>query len=377
MSGKKRKGSDVIVVGGGAIGLAIARELARSGRRVTVVERGRTGEEATRAAGGMLSPLAESSGPGPFLRLGLDSLALWPSFAARLEEETGLDLDLRTEGKLLLAFDQHETERLRRRERWVKGEGLETRWLEDSNLREREPAAATSIAGLHLEDDGQVDNRVLAHALDRTAAAAGCVILPGTTAQKLVTAAGRVCGIRTEDGTEHSGDVVVLAAGAWSGRLSGLPRPLPVRPVKGQMLALARESTMVRTTLETESCYLIPRGGAEGGVVWVGATSEEAGFTRGTTPEGKAALLSAATRAVPALAHSVEVEAWDGFRPATPDGFPILGADPELPGLIYATGHFRNGILLTPVTADLITRCVDGTGDPSLGPFSPGRFSDA
>jgi len=141
------------------------------------------------------------------------------------------------------------------------------------------------------------------------------------------------------------------------------------------MLALAPETAMVRTTLETEACYVIPRGHRQGGLVWVGATSEEAGFTRGTTPEGKAALRHAAAQAVPALAHAPEVESWDGFRPMTPDGLPVIGPDPDLPGLIHATGHFRNGILLTPVTAELIVRCVDGTEDPRLSPFSPDRFS--
>ena len=376
MSGHERKGSDVIVVGGGAIGLAAARALAATGRRVTLIERGRPGEEATRAAGGMLSPLAESAGPGPFLRLGLESLALWPSFAERLEDDTGMNLDLRTEGKLLLALDEPAAERLRRRSRWTDDEGLATRWLEGSSLTEREPAAAAAVAGLHIDDDGQVDNRALAHALARAAAAAGCVILPGTTARTLMTSAGRVCGIRTDDGSEHPTELVLLAAGAWSGHLSGLPRSLPVRPVKGQMLALATDDAMVRTTLETEACYLIPRGRGQGGVVWVGATSEEAGFTRGTTAEGRAALRNAATQAVPALADATELEAWDGFRPGTPDGLPVMGPDPDLPGLIHATGHFRNGILLTPVTAELIVQCVDGNGDPRLDPFRPDRFSD-
>ena len=375
MSGHERKGSDVIVVGGGAIGLAAARALAATGRRVTLIERGRPGEEATRAAGGMLSPAAESAGPGPFLRLGLESLALWPSFAERLEDDTGMNLDLRTEGKLLLALDEPAAERLRRRGRWTNDEGLATQWLEGSSLREREPAAAAAVAGLHIDDDGQVDNRALAHALARAAAAEGCVILPGTTAQTLMTSAGRVCGIRTDDGSEHPTELVLLAAGAWSGRLSGLPRSLPVRPVKGQMLALVTDDAMVRTTLETEACYLIPRGRGQGGVVWVGATSEEAGFTRGTTTEGRATLRNAATQAVPALADATELEAWDGFRPGTPDGLPVMGPDPDLPGLIHGTGHFRNGILLTPVTAELIVQCVDGTGDPRLGPFRPDRFS--
>ena len=374
MSGQKRKGSDVLVVGGGAIGLATARALAVTGRRVTVIERGRPGQEATRAAGGMLSPLAESPGPGPFLRLGLDSLALWPSFAAGLEEETGLNLDLRTEGKLLLALDTPAAEQLRGRWEWTRREGFATDWLEGAALREREPnATSAAVAGLHLEGDGQVDNRALADALVRSTAA-GCVLMPGAPARALLTANGRVRGVQTEDGSEHPADVVVLAAGAWSGQLSGLPRPLPVRPVKGQMIALAPGTEVVRTTVATEACYLIPRGA--GSSVWVGATSEEAGFSRGTTPEARTALRRAAAQAVPALAEAPVLEAWDGFRPGTPDGLPVLGPDPDLRGLIHATGHFRNGILLTPVTAELIVRCVDGTPDPRLGAFRPDRLVD-
>ena len=371
MSGRERKGSDVIVVGGGAVGLACAWALAVGGRRVTVLERGARGGEATQAAGGMLSPLAESAGPGPFLDLGMASLALWPSFAERLEEETGVDLDLRLGGKLLLALDQEGAEALRARRDWAHRSGYDARWLEGAGLREREPAATpAALGGLHIAEDGQVDNRLLAHALSAAARAAGCTVVAAEAGGLLATSQG-IRGVATRDGEEHLGDLVVLAAGAWSGGLSGLPRPLPVRPVKGQMIALAAPASLA-TALETEACYLIPR---RGGSVWVGATSEEVGFSRGSTAEARAALRRAAAAAVPGLEHARELEAWDGFRPGTPDGLPFIGPDPDLSGLIHATGHFRNGILLTPITAELVARAAEGAPDPRLAAFRPDRFN--
>ncbi len=370
MRGRERKGSDVIVVGGGAIGLACARALAARGRHVTVIDRGVRGGEATLAAGGMLSPLAESTGPGPFLDIGLASFALWPSFVEQIEEETGMSLDLRTNGKLLLALETEAAHALRARHDWAKRNGLDVRWLEGAALRGREPSVhPAAVCGVHIADDGQVDNRLLARALDVAARAAGCAVAVGE-ASGLLVESGAVRGVVTRDGADHPADLVVLAAGAWSGGMSGLPRPLPVRPVKGQMVALASPSPL-STAVETEGCYLIPR---RGGSVWVGATSEDVGFSGGTTPDARDALRRAAAAAVPGLDGAPEIEAWDGFRPGTPDGLPILGPDPDLPGLIHATGHFRNGILLTPITAELVAGAADGAPDPRLAAFRPDRF---
>ena len=373
MSGRERKGSDVLVVGGGAIGLACARALARGGRSVTVLDQGRPGAEATRAAGGMLSPLAEAEGPGPFLDLGLASLDLWPTFAAALRAETGVDVDLRADGKLLLALDEAAADRLRRRRAWTARAGFRTEWLEGEALRAREPnAARTATAGLHVERDGQVDNRLLGDALARAADAAGCRVRGETRVTELLTVGSRVRGVRTDDRFEHAADLVVIAAGAWTGTL-GLPRPLPVRPIKGQMIALAAGSASPVTLLETDACYLIPR---RSGSVWVGATSEDVGFSRGTDPAARSALRRAAEAAVPALGRAAETEAWDGFRPGTPDGLPVIGADPEIAGLVYATGHYRNGILLTPITAELVVACVDGPASSRLHPYRADRFAD-
>ena len=368
--------ADVILVGGGGIGLACARALAASGRSVLLLERGRTGREATLAAGGMLSPLAEADGPGPFLSLELDSLRRWPAFAEELRAESTLDVELRLEGKLLLALDDEAAARLRARHCWLAAAGFRAEWLEGTQLGEREPAAGPAVGGLLLPEEGQVDNRMLARALRVAAERAGCRIREGVAVTGVLGERGRARGVRLEDGTELSADQVVLAAGAWSGSVAGLPRPLPVRPVKGQMIALRAEAPapLLRGIVESDACYVIPRRGEREARVWVGATSEEAGFVRGTTAEASGRLHAAAARAVPALTRARVVEAWDGFRPGTPDGLPVLGEDPALAGLIHATGHYRNGILLTPVTAELVAKAALGAPEPRATAFRPDRF---
>jgi glycine oxidase len=323
----------------------------------------------------MLSPLGESPGPGAFLRLGLDSLGRWPAFAAALRAESGVDVELRLDGKLLLALDDEAAGRLRERRAWIEGEGERAEWLEGAAaLARREPGAARGVAGLLLPQEGQVDNRALARALRVAVERAGCEVREGAAVARLLADGGCARGVRLDDGVEVAAETVVLATGAWSAGLAGLPGPVPVRPVKGQMIALEprARSPLVRALVETEACYVIPRGAD--GSVWVGATSEDVGFARGTTAEARAGLRASAARAVPGLADAREADAWDGFRPATPDGLPVLGADPGLPGLIHATGHYRNGILLTPITGELVAGVVNGRPDPSLAAFGVERF---
>ena len=372
----------MIVVGGGAIGLACARALATTGRRIVVLERGRTGAEATHAAAGMLSPIGEAVGPNPLLGLGLASLARWKEFAAELGAESGVDVDLRFDGKLLVARDAASAERLRKRGAWIWEAGLDAEWLEGREVALREPAVDGAVAGLFLPQEGQVDNRALARALRVVVERSGCSIREDTPVAELDVVGGLARGVRLQNGTRLAADSVILAAGAWSGHMAGLPRPLPVRPVKGQMLALetVARAPLVRSVVETESCYVIPRGPAPAGPTpgvraWVGATSEEVGFARGTTSEALATLRAAAATIVPALARARVIDAWAGFRPGTPDGCPVLGRDPDVEGLVHATGHYRNGILLVPITAYLCRRTVEGHGDARLDSFRPDRFT--
>ena len=373
--GRKRKACDVLVVGGGLIGCAVAREAALRGARTVVLERGATpAVEATWAAAGMLSPLAEASGPGPFLRLALSSLGRYPEFAARLREETGIDPGLRRTGKLLLALDAADQEPLRRQHAWQAREHA-VRAVDAVELARIEPAlSARALSGLELPGESLVDNRLLGRAAWAAAERAGVTFLTGRDVRSLSVAGGRVQGVRLVGGETLASPLVILAAGAWSGVVEGLPRPLPVRPVRGQMIALGVDAPVVRRIVSGAGVYLLPRQAAGRHQVWVGATVEEVGFRKRTTAAARDWLHSRARRLVPELAAAPVVDQWAGLRPGTPDNLPVLGPDPEVRGLVYATGHFRNGILLAPATAHLLGRVLDGESPAELSPFRPNRF---
>lgn len=374
-------GRDVVVVGGGIIGTAIAHELAGRGRDVLLVERDSPGRRATWAAAGMLSPLGESPGPGAFLELADRSLGDYAAFVQRLQEETGIDVEYRTNGKLHVALGAGEEPTVR-----ALGEGpLAARFAvrllgaEEARALEPELAPEVTLAAL-VGRDHRVNNRLLAQALTVAATRAGVTIRTGTPLVAVETEGGRVRGVRLASGERVAAQHVVIAAGSWSGDLEGLPQALPVFPVKGQMLAVdGRARTNGRGSrppiehvVHGTGAYLIPR---EDGRVLIGATVEHVGYRKGPTPRGVAALIEAAARMVPLLADLPMVETWAGFRPGTPDDMPILGADPALSGLYYATGHFRNGILLAPLSAraiaDLITQAAAA---PLIEPFGIARF---
>lgn len=367
-------GQRAVVVGGGLVGCAVAREAARRKAAVTVVERGEPCGEASRAAAGMLSPLGESPGAGPFLRLALESLRAYPGFVAALAEESGTDLRPQRTGKLLVAFDEAEERGLRERHAWQTREGLDVSWLEGEEARRLAPGLARDVrCGLLLADDSVVDNRRLGTAAWKAAEGAGARFLLGHEAFALETEGGRARGVRLVDGTLLEADVVVVAAGAWSGGLRGLPRPLPVRPVRGQMLSLAPPTPPLPRILHGGAVYLVPRSGDPEPRWIVGSTMEEAGFRKHTTPEALERLRAGAVRLLPSLARARVAESWAGLRPATPDGLPVLGPDPDVEGLLYATGHFRNGILLAPATARLMGLVLEGEVPEALAPFLPGR----
>jgi glycine oxidase len=378
----KRGRADVVVIGGGVIGCSIARELARRGRSVIVAERDSPGRRATWAAAGMLSPLGEAGGPGPFLELADESLRQYASFAHSLREDSGIDVEYRTSGKLHVALNAADAAGLQAVAESDVAQRFGARLVGGDEARRLEPALAGDIgAGLLVERDHRVNNRLLTQALLASGMAAGVTFRTASPVAGLVTRGDTIDGVRLTSGEVVEGAHVVLAAGAWSPQVAGLPRELPIEPVKGQMFAVdarTRETgrptaPLIERVIYSARCYIIPR---EDGRLLVGATVEDAGFRKGATPRGITELMTAAMAVLPAIADLPLVETWAGFRPATPDRLPILGADPKLSGLVYACGHFRNGILLAPVTAMCVADVVTGQAATlDLRPFAVERFA--
>ena len=374
MSGSRAP--DVVVIGGGVIGLAIARRAARGGRSVTVLERGRCGAEASHAAAGMLSPLAEANEPGPFLGLLLAARSLYPAFTAEIEEESGVAIGYGDAGTLYLSLREDDDAEVEHRWAWQHAAGLCVQRLTAEETRAMEPAVAPAVRfALRFPGDHQVDNRALGAALLAAAERAGVHIRPGAEAVALVREGDRVTGVELAGGERVAAGAVVIAGGSWAGRIRGLPRPLPVEPVHGQLLAMETAPPLFRHVVDSPRCYLVPRAG---GRIIAGATVEHVGFRKTVTPWGVRRLLDGAVEIAPALDHAPLVETWSGLRPGTPDGLPILGADPEVANLVYATGHFRNGILLTPLTGDAIGALLLGQAPAwELAPYGIERFASA
>jgi glycine oxidase len=365
--------ADLIVIGGGVIGLAAAREVARAGMAVTVFDQGDFGSGATCAAAGMLSPLGEATSGGDFFEFGLHSLRMYEAWVRQLEEESGIRVEFRKSGKIRMAFSAEEVSDLRQRAKLGEEFGMGIRWLEGGELRAEAPGImAHPDAALLIEEDFRVDNRSLARALVKAAAGSGVNLQPRRKVSEVMHDRDRVTGVMLDDGSFQPSNRILLAAGAWSGSIGGLPRPPKVRPIRGQMLALRLNRALSPRVIETDEVYLVPR---DDGRVLIGATVEEAGFTTGTTGGGIRTLLNAAAKLAPTLDDAQLVEVWSGFRPGSEDGFPILGPDPVTEGLLLATGHYRNGILLAPATAELIASYA--TGRNTMRSLFPDAFAPA
>jgi glycine oxidase len=347
---------DAIVVGAGVIGLACAWRASQRGLRVCVVDRDRPGSGASRVAAGMLAPVGEASWDEErLLELNLRSARAYPEFAAELERESGRTVGYRRCGALHVALDRDEAEELGRRYELQRSLGLDAEWLRRSACRELEPGLSTAVtAGVHVPGDGEVDPRRLLAALVGALAHATATLITGVEVTEAIVDGDRVAGVRLDNGRELGADVVVVATGAWSGEASWLPaaaRP-QVRPVKGQVVRLAgpSERPLCERIVASERVYVVPR--ADGEVV-VGATVEERGFETTVTAGGVHELLREGYRALPDVAELELVEASAGLRPGTPDNAPVIGLG-ALDGLVLATGHYRNGILLAPATADAV-----------------------
>jgi glycine oxidase len=373
---KVAKRPRLAIIGAGVVGLGIAWRLA--GRAdVVVFDRGKAGMGASHAAAGMLAACCEAEpGEEDLIALGRDSQARWPGFAEELKRVSGIDVELRDEGTLVLALTADDAASIAHHLEFQQKLGLPLEWINAAATRKRESHLAGKIAGaLFSPQDHQVDNRKLAEALRVAATNAGVEIREHHPVKEISVAGGRATGVVLEDGTSFSADAVVLAAGAWSRSIAGLPpdRRPPVRPVKGQMLALRMDpaAPLLNHVLWAPGAYLVPR---RDGRLIVGGTVEEKGFDETITAGGMLTLLEAAWRAIPAIEELPIDEIWVGHRPGSRDDAPILGRGP-LESLFYATGHHRNGILLAPVTADAMARLIlDDVAEPAIRPFGLERF---
>ena len=369
---------DVLIVGGGTIGLSIGFELVRQGTPVTVFERDQAGRGTSYQAAGMLAPDAEIEFEERELYdLNRESLRRWPDFAQRVEAASGQSVDYRNEGTLIVADDRDAAEALERLYTFQRGQGLNVEWLTGEEAKEIEPFVAPRLsAAVFAPSDHQVDNRRLVDALRVAFEAEGGTLHEDTPIDAVVPDA-EAPAVRTTNSEQVVGGRIVVAAGVWSRELDGLTPDAtpPVRPVKGQMIQLRRKRPFdLQHVVRGPEAYLAPKSN---GRVVLGATSEEMGFDTTVTAGGLYDLLEGGWEVVPGIRDLPVDETWAGLRPASRDHAPLLG-ETAAPGIIMATGHYRHGILLTPITAEEIARLIR-TGETSgwLKPFSPLRFSEA
>jgi glycine oxidase len=360
------------------VGLGVGWRLAAAGCTVDLFDKGEAGRGASWAAAGMLAAGVETEpSEEGLLALNRQAQRRWPDFAAELERATGIDVGLRREGTLVVGLTRDDVQQLRFSFDFQRRLGIELAWLSGREAREREPHLHPGVIGaIYSPDDHQVDNRCLVRALRQAFLDAGGRLHEHSPVCAIEAIGGRVRGVRLAD-ARHPAQAVLLAAGAWSRTIEGVPQACPpVRPIKGQMLALRMDPAqpLLRHVVWAPKVYLVPR---RDGRLLIGATVEERGFDPDLTAGGVLALLEAAWRALPTIEELPIDELWVGFRPGSRDDAPILGPT-AVEGLAVATGHHRNGILLAPLTIDLIARhLLTGEVDPAIRAFGIDRFAPA
>jgi glycine oxidase len=369
---------DVVIVGGGIIGGSIAFELTQRNLRVAVLDRQELMHEASWAAAGMLSPAPDCPAAIPLVPLGRASLALYPKFVDAVEDASGQRTGFRAGGAVEVICHGDAGRELSTLVALHHGLGLACEPLPLDEARKMEPALGREVrAAALLPDECSVEPRALTSAVLAAAASAGAALRPGAKVTSLVLEANKCIGVKTSSGEIVHAAQVVLAAGCWSSQISEAAPYAPTLPVRGQMAALRHSGTPIRHVLRSERGYLVPRGVESPQTVVVGSTIENVGYEKCVTSGGIEKILSAANELAPELAKAEIIETWCGLRPGSPDQLPILGPM-DVDGLVFATGHYRNGILLAPVTAKLIGEWIaERRTSLDWQAFSPLRFLQA
>ncbi len=360
---------DVIVVGGGPVGAACARELALAGRRVLVIEPGEDTGEGWRAAAGMLAPQIEAEEDSPLLELGLAGRELYTPLSAALRETTGIDVGLWREGIAWVAASEAEAGALRAKCAWQRQHSHLSDWLDADEVRTRWPWLGPTHGALWAPREGALEPEKLVAALLADAVRLGATVQTDSVFA-LDQRGDRIAGV-VGRGDRYGAPDVILAAGAWTGMVEGVPRPIAVAPVRGQMAALPWPEGARRAIVYGHGCYLVARGDE----AIAGSTMEYVGFRPETTSAGLARIFAGATALCPSLTSAAVTRTWAGLRPVTSDGLPIIGPEPRLPGLWYATGHGRNGILLAGITGVIVGQLL--AGEPTveeIAAYAPARF---
>jgi glycine oxidase len=364
---------EVVVIGGGLAGAAAALALAERGVAVNLLDAERPGSAATGASAGMLAPQYESAGPGPLYRALVGARAAYPGFCARVEGLTGQGIGLRWDGMLVANVDDAEYAAAAAMLEWQHAHGQRGAVLEVAEALRLQPGIATDVhSWLWLPDEGQIDTQRLAALLGDALSAAGVRVLSGRRAAGVIVDGDVAHGVTLEDGRTLAADAVLVAAGAWSAGLHGLPRRTAVRPVRGHILRFPPGAVPLQRLVASHAArYLVPRSD---GSILAGSTMDETGFDRSIDEEGLRTVHHAASRLVPGLADAKATEHWADLRPISADGLPIIGADADVRGLYYATGYGRNGILIGPLAGEVVASLMLGIAVPPVWHhFAPNR----
>lgn len=361
-----------MIVGGGVVGCATAWELARKGVAVTVLERSVPGAEASSAAAGILGAQAEAHGGGPMTTLSLAARARYPRWEKALRQATGIDIGYRRSGLMRVGFDKQGVAEIAKGVLWQRRQGLPVQRLDARLAHAFEPELAPSVVGgVRFAEDACLDPRRLLSALHGAALAAGARFVSGAYVRRVVVEGGRARGVAMDDGSDVRGSDVVVAAGSWTTLVDGVALGAgAVRPARGQIVELLSPAPLLKNVVFGPRCYLVPR---DDGRTLVGSTLEFVGYRREVTAEAVKNLLTGAIELVPALGSATLNDSWSSFRPWTKDELPLIGS-PGVEHLWLASGHYRNGILLAPITAEIVAALVLGRRLPlPIDAFDPRR----